>query len=202
MIVRVAVVSEDRSGREVVEQLVLAGARASGMQAVLEFRSADPGLGGLVHGSMWKSGRNTPLVAQWIATRIKEGFVVVFHYDADVEWPKEAPHRPAFARLVRAVAHVIDAGALVEAVPYTEIEGWTFRNTALALRLSDRHEAHARFAADPALLETTLELKELSPLGSAHNLTLVQRGWPHEAAYADGRSFRAFADALRKALAR
>lgn len=98
--------------------------------------------------------------------------------------------------------HGADPGNLVFMVPFAAIEAWTYRNLPVASELAQREDAarcaetHARWAEDPALLEARTALRKESPLENRFNLELVQRRWPGRDAYADGRSFRGFADAL------
>ena len=167
----------------------------------LDFREAPPPVAAVAVARGWAGGRRRDHVAfvQWIATQLANDHVVIIHYDGDVAWKRRRGCKNAqqFEKNVRRpVGHLHATANLVEMVPYAIIEAWTYRNTVLALSLSDGHALHVKAATDPACLEGRTDLKGASPLADAHNLHLVTEGWPAAEAFADGRSFRAFVEAL------
>ncbi|MCA9569321.1 MAG: hypothetical protein KC656_15845 [Myxococcales bacterium] len=85
-------------------------------------------------------------------------------------------------------------------VPYTMLESWAFRDLERSLAWSEGHPLHQQAGQDPGVLEETPHVKDRSPLGNRRNLELFNRRWPAADAYADGRSFKAFVDALERAV--
>jgi hypothetical protein len=192
-------------GPQVMRRLVTAALQclAEGLQThLLQFHTPPPGLLRLVHAQGWANRREQVMLVQALTTELKAGRIVVLHYDADCPWGQAPAADERFQRRVREPVQrsAGDTDRLVVMVPHTCIESWTYRNTARALELcQDRGldpTLHAQWAVDPALLETTMSIKELSPLRDQHNLVLVQTGWPRQGAQADGRSFARLVERL------
>jgi hypothetical protein len=193
---------EDRAedAPEVLRHLIAHASAAAGVSTAITFQRAPPDIAKIAVGRRWAAKRRDNVsFVQWIATQLRLGAVVVVHYDADVTWPKRrrCPNRDQFAKQVRTpVSHLSATDDLVEMVPFSMIEAWTYRNTSLASALAPEDALHAAATADPECLERRPRIKDASPLGDRCNLRLVTESWPAAEAYADERSFRAFADAL------
>lgn len=169
----------------------------------LQFVDPPPAIARLAIARRWSSQHDRVEMVRALVTQLRQGRVVVLHYDADGPWPGPTTNDNQFRERIEAPlrrAEPTQAARLVAMVPYTCIESWTYRNTERALELCRARgldsTQHVVWAEDPALLEATLGIKELSPLRDESNLALVKTSFPRREARADERSFERFVDTL------
>lgn len=171
-----------------------------------------------ISGSYWKVTNRGEAGAQErrrrlirdVAAALRLGRVVVFHVDADEVWAARAScrnigeHWPHFFRDVqttlRNAGHVVKdvelGHILIEAVPFWEIESWTFANTARLREIVSKPqdaEMVATWEGDLRALDEIENIKDALSIGDAHNGDLVQRkrGFPAAALIAAGKSYAA-----------
>jgi hypothetical protein len=180
-----------------------------------------------VSGSFWKtrgrscdSQRLRRLLIGHVATALALGKVVFFHVDADAVWAERhdcessGEHWPRFCKDVLTVLSPQGKGAgprdqteleqvLILAMPFYELEGWAFANTARLREILTSAEdlaALTRWDSDLAALDEIADIKDELSIRDAHNLELVQskHGFPVAALEELGKSYAATVARLRR----
>ena len=176
-----------------------------------------------MRGNIWDSTkaddrpRKIALVRS-IATRLCESnlHVVLFHYDGDRRWNDRdtcARHATFEKHIVTPVARLIvnrtdeqrsrALARLITIVPFYSVEAWLYQNTAVALRLCEKHHGaqHAatftQWATDRGALDEEHKPKDAACLSDKFNLALATEHFPAKKVVAVGKSFHAAVERLR-----
>lgn len=134
---------------------------------------------------------------QDVVTAIRLGRVVFFHVDADAVWSRRdtcehwCDHWPRFRRDVENVLNQLEPArpsypiehTLILAMPYYEMESWTFANTSHLRRILVEQPdiaIMAKWEADLARLDEIEHIKDKLTIRDSHNAALVQlkNGFP------------------------
>ncbi len=152
----------------------------------------------------------------------EEDGYVLFHFDAEVTWPRvvDAPPTPkaqdALERLVTSVEQRLTemnrpralAAKLVPIVPYFEVESWLYQNTkALRLAIASCRSEHRvastahveAWEQDRRALDEVEAPKDQICVGDRANETLAEAGFPTEEVFALGASFSSTVERLLRA---
>jgi hypothetical protein len=192
----------------------------------IRFEPANEDAAQAMRANRWKSSGKAPgdhrrsvLLVRSIATKLREamGFVA-FHFDGDTTWRDRDSsgnahefRKGVIERVRKVLAEhspesVENVSKLIAIVPFYSIEAWLYQNTAVALRLCREQyngkdvELFEQWRADPTLLDDVERPKELTCLGSRHNLELT-KGFPAAAVAQTGRSFASVVEAARSCAA-
>jgi len=154
-----------------------------------------------------------------IATRLCQSnlHIVLFHYDGDRPWAERmscARHAVFDRRIVAPITQLIAnrsaeqraraLARLITIVPFYSVEAWLYQNTAVAVRLCEKHhggrhvESLARFAADRGMLDEERKPKDNVCLSDRFNLALATDRFPAKEVCAVGKSFHAAVERLRE----
>lgn len=224
--VRVSVYSEDGNaeGLSILVGRLLQRYDEGSRQELVTVRVSPPHP--VLRGNQWKDGKRHAerlTLAREIAGRIRQGEVVVFHYDGDSSWslrgsgPVTASQfdkelRVRVAQLLNAPARPI-AGArplyegatplsrLIECVPYYSIEAWFYQATDRACELCKLHhggkdvERFTEWSRNRAAVDEVPRLKQETCLTASYNDKLAPHV-PVREVLAIGKSLAAFRDAL------
>jgi hypothetical protein len=149
------------------------------------------------HANLWKSSSNQDhykkvSLRRAIATKLKMGGVVVFHYDGDTIWADRAdsttPNQferelrvPLRQLLTDSDSSVVESrmARLIEVTPHYSIEAWTYQATDQAIGIC-RSKYSGRdigkfqqWAAERGALDEVAKPKEETCLGNKHNEELA-----------------------------
>lgn len=172
--------------------------------------------------SNWQGQRGRTQVARWIAAQLVQTRATqakfVWHVDGEVAWSKRATSTGVRKQqdVLKAVGAALASNSddpqeterVVPCNPYYNIEAWTYQNFSTLRRLVGKpafalraHQQIDEWALNRGALDDVARPGEDSAVGDvvgkAHNLELVERGWPAQEVYEAGASFAAFVDALR-----
>jgi hypothetical protein len=179
-----------------------------------------------MRGNIWDSTkaedrpRKIALVRS-IATRLCESnlHVVLFHYDGDRRWSE----RDTCARHATFAKHIVTpitqhpkflertaeqrAAALdrlITIVPFYSVESWLYQNTAVMVRLCEKHHGgqhvatFMQWATDRGALDEERKPKDNVCLSDKFNLALATDRFPAKEVCAVGKSFHAAVERLRE----
>jgi hypothetical protein len=176
-------------------------------------------------GNQWKNAAGRVDLVRDLATKLRNGSFVIFHYDGDKPWAERPSDTDAqFNQQVRVRVQQLLTGPeprrntstttpttddpnaidkLIVCVPYYSLEAWLYQATDAAVALCNEHHRRRdreRFLAwgeDRSLLDEVSKPKEATCLGSGKNEELAAKV-PLKDVVAAGKSLAAFRDALLK----
>lgn len=174
---------------------------------LVQFRSASGEARDAVVAQRWKGkkARGEALrraLVRELATRLKVGDFVVFHYDGDIPWGGQpgSPHDAAVAGLCADVARLLQRESLetfLRFVPHYSVESWLYLNHKVvddlvkSGKVQDKAQNWLKDQLDDEFgYDGVSKPKDVCPLGSKWNRQLAETQWSAEAAAKSSPSWR------------